>query len=305
MTPGTQRPDDAVRLRQFKAEFFKALGHPLRIRVLELLRGGPLSVTQIEEITGAPASSVSQQLAVLRGRNIVTTRRRGTTIIYEVADAELFELLDVARRIFNAHLADTIDLLRLVEHEAATAADVLTGGPTPGSGPTGPPRSCRSDWRARPRAGSLHDPGTTEDPLGHQEAHRPARLDRARPDPRRGAAVRVRRHEHHVRRPGPVADVLRPSPSSSRPLILLVAGVVAGLITSGWTGLFVVGVGQIAGQVVILVLASLAGRSVPVDLFSGLIATVWFGAPIAIGYGLARGAVWIRGRGRPEGDAAG
>jgi len=117
MAPGTQRPDDAERLRQFKAEFFKALGHPLRIRVLELLRSGPLGVSQIQEATGAPASSVSQQLAVLRGRGIVTTERRGTTIIYGVADTELFELLDVARRIFNAHLTDTIGLLRLVEDE--------------------------------------------------------------------------------------------------------------------------------------------------------------------------------------------
>ncbi len=125
MAPGTQRPDDTERLRQFKAGFFKALAHPLRIRVLELLRDGPLSVSQIQEVTGAPPSSVSQQLAVLRGRNIVTTERRGTTIIYGVADAELFELLDVARRIFNAHLADAIDLLRLVEDEAVAASGPL------------------------------------------------------------------------------------------------------------------------------------------------------------------------------------
>jgi DNA-binding transcriptional ArsR family regulator len=122
MTPDSQRPDDAERLRQFKAEFFKALGNPLRIRVLELLRNGPLSVTQIQEATGAPASSVSQQLAVLRSRNIVMTERHGTTIIYEVADPELFELLDVARRIFNGHLSDTIGMLRLVEDEMANVS---------------------------------------------------------------------------------------------------------------------------------------------------------------------------------------
>lgn len=118
MTHGSLRLEDTERLHQFKAEFFKALGHPLRIRILELLRGGPLSVTQIQEATGAPGSSVSQQLAVLRGRNILVTERRGTTIIYSVADEELFLLLDVARRIFNARLTDTIDLLRLVEDEA-------------------------------------------------------------------------------------------------------------------------------------------------------------------------------------------
>lgn len=114
---------DEERLRQFKAEFFKALAHPMRIRILELLRGGPLSVTQIQEATGAPGSSVSQHLAVLRGRNILATERRGTTIIYGVPDPELFELLDVAHRIFNAHLSDTIDLLRLVDSEAVAAGE--------------------------------------------------------------------------------------------------------------------------------------------------------------------------------------
>ena len=122
MQPGSQRNDDAERLRQFKAEFFKALAHPLRVRILELLRSGPLSVTQIREATGVPTSSLSQQLAVLRARNIVTTERRGTTIIYQVAEPELFELLDVARRIFNARLADAVDLLRMVEGEIAAGA---------------------------------------------------------------------------------------------------------------------------------------------------------------------------------------
>ena len=115
--------DDAERLRRFKAEFFKALAHPLRIRILELLRAGPLSVTQIQEATGAPASSVSQQLAVLRSRNILATERRGTTIIYRVPDPELFELLDVAKRLFNSHLRQTIDMLRMADREGVAARE--------------------------------------------------------------------------------------------------------------------------------------------------------------------------------------
>ncbi|HEY8238202.1 MAG TPA: metalloregulator ArsR/SmtB family transcription factor [Candidatus Limnocylindrales bacterium] len=122
MPPTRSDTLDTERLRQFKAEFFKALAHPLRIRILELLRGGSLSVTQIQAATGAPGSSVSQQLAVLRNRNVVATERHGTTIIYRVADAELFELLDTARRIFNAHLTDSVGLLRLVEEEQAVEA---------------------------------------------------------------------------------------------------------------------------------------------------------------------------------------
>ena len=117
------RPDDPDGLRQFKAEFFKALAHPLRIRILEMLRQGPMSVGQLQAAIGIPASSISQQLAVLRGRTIVVTERRGTTVIYRVRDAELFELLDVARRLFNAHLEDAIDLLRLVEAEPVGATE--------------------------------------------------------------------------------------------------------------------------------------------------------------------------------------
>jgi hypothetical protein len=79
------------------------------------------------------------------------------------------------------------------------------------------------------------------------------------------------------------------------PLLLMVAGVAAGLITSGWTGLLVVGTGQIAGQVVIVAMAYVSGRpdAVVIDWFSAITATVFFGAPIAIGYGLARGAMFV------------
>lgn len=73
---------------------------------------------QLQEATAAPPSSVSQQLAVLRSRNIVATERRGTTITYRVPDPELFELLDVARRLVNIQLRQAIDLLRQAEGEA-------------------------------------------------------------------------------------------------------------------------------------------------------------------------------------------
>ena len=117
-----QRRDDPEGLRQFKAEFFKALAHPMRILLLELLRDGPLSVGQLQLAVGAPASSISQQLAVLRARNIVATERRGTTVIYAVRDPEMFELLDAARRLMNRHLSDAIDLLRLVDADTVGAA---------------------------------------------------------------------------------------------------------------------------------------------------------------------------------------
>ena len=121
MTLATIRTDDADRLRRFKADFFKALGNPLRIWILELLRGGPRSVGALQEATATSGSSVSQQLAVLRGQGVVATERRGTTVMYRVADEGIFELLDVARRLSNSRLASTVDLLRLVEDEASGA----------------------------------------------------------------------------------------------------------------------------------------------------------------------------------------
>lgn len=88
----------------FKAEFFKALSHPLRIQILDSLRLGPLSVGEIQEKLGAEQSTLSQQLAVLRARNLVLARRQGTTIRYEVSDPAIWRLLDAALEIFDNQL---------------------------------------------------------------------------------------------------------------------------------------------------------------------------------------------------------
>ena len=115
------RRDDPERLRRFKAEFFKALAHPVRIAILEHLRNGPRSVGEIQAYTGVAGSTVSQQLAILRGRGIVVPERLGTTIRYHAADPQIYALLDAAREIFYGHLSDSADLLRLVEAELVAA----------------------------------------------------------------------------------------------------------------------------------------------------------------------------------------
>jgi len=104
-------------LRIFKAEFFKALSHPARIKILEQLRGGELNVTEIQERLGIESSSVSQNLSILRNKKIVDSRKAGTTVYYWVRDPEVFELLDVARRIFNKQLQDTRSTLEQLEEE--------------------------------------------------------------------------------------------------------------------------------------------------------------------------------------------
>ena len=97
--------------QQFKAEFFKALSHPLRIRILELLADGAKSVTNLQELIGSEGSAVSQQLSVLRGKGIVDARKDGTRVIYTLRDPAIIELLEVARKLFNNHLINTISIL--------------------------------------------------------------------------------------------------------------------------------------------------------------------------------------------------
>jgi len=105
------------RLQEFKAEFFKALAHPTRIRILERLRDGEGTVGDLQRALGLDQSVVSQQLAVLRRQGIVQTEKQGATVRYGVRDATLFELLEVARRIFNNHLTMSQALLRELRAE--------------------------------------------------------------------------------------------------------------------------------------------------------------------------------------------
>lgn len=109
-----------MELQQFKAEFFKALSHPLRIRILELLRDGEKYVNELQAHLGVDNSVVSQQLSLLRSRNIVIGNKEGTKVTYSVKDPLIFDLLDVARRIFNNSLTDTISMLQQMDDQGHT-----------------------------------------------------------------------------------------------------------------------------------------------------------------------------------------
>lgn len=100
-----------LQLQQFKADFFKALAHPLRIRILELLSEGDKNVNELLTIIGAEGSSVSQQLSVLRNKNIVTGTKDGNRVLYSLRDPMIMDLLNIVRQIFNNHLIDTAILL--------------------------------------------------------------------------------------------------------------------------------------------------------------------------------------------------
>nr|WP_092070220.1 metalloregulator ArsR/SmtB family transcription factor [Dendrosporobacter quercicolus]NSL48166.1 winged helix-turn-helix transcriptional regulator [Dendrosporobacter quercicolus DSM 1736]SDM07748.1 ArsR family transcriptional regulator [Dendrosporobacter quercicolus] len=100
-----------LELQRFKADFFKALSHPLRIRILELLSEGDKNVNELQTLIGSEGSAVSQQLAVLRSKNIVFGTKDGNKVTYSLRDPMLIELLTVAKHIFNNHLIDTISML--------------------------------------------------------------------------------------------------------------------------------------------------------------------------------------------------
>jgi DNA-binding transcriptional ArsR family regulator len=111
-----------MRQRQssFKADFFKALAHPLRISILDALRDGEITVNEISHRFGVEPANASQQLAVLRNKNIVSTRKEGANVYYSAVDPAIFELLDVALKIFDNHLVGVRSILEEIERERPT-----------------------------------------------------------------------------------------------------------------------------------------------------------------------------------------
>jgi len=108
-------------LYQAKADFFKTLGHPVRIRVLELLSQREHAVGEMLPEVGVEAASLSQQLAVLRRAGLVTFRKAGSTVYYALASPEVAELLAVARRILTEVLAGQVELLADLQAAAPAA----------------------------------------------------------------------------------------------------------------------------------------------------------------------------------------
>jgi DNA-binding transcriptional ArsR family regulator len=104
-------------LQAFKATFFRALAHPTRIRILEILTRGGRTVYELQEALALDQPIVSQQLAVLRTHGIVTAEKEGLAVRYTLRDPLIAELLEVARRIFNNHLISTRGLLRELQRE--------------------------------------------------------------------------------------------------------------------------------------------------------------------------------------------
>ena len=108
-------------LRQFKADFFQALAHPTRIAIVEQLRGGELAAGSLIEHLRIEQANASQHLAVLRAKNIVVNRKAGNQVFYAVRDPLIFEVLDVMRRYFHAHLTEAMETLKAINKAGSKA----------------------------------------------------------------------------------------------------------------------------------------------------------------------------------------
>jgi DNA-binding transcriptional ArsR family regulator len=98
-------------IQQLKAEFFRALAHPARIRILEVLAAGEHPVSELIAEVGLESSHLSQQLGVLRRANLVASRKEGTSVVYWIIDDRLVKILHLAKDILLAYLTQTRDLL--------------------------------------------------------------------------------------------------------------------------------------------------------------------------------------------------
>jgi ArsR family transcriptional regulator len=110
-------------LQTLKAEFFRALAHPIRIRLLEVLVStAESSVQDLQRKLGIDQPIVSQQLSRLRASGIVVAKKRGAATRYSVTDPLLADLLAVAKQILNRRLVGVQSLLRELEHDAPKRA---------------------------------------------------------------------------------------------------------------------------------------------------------------------------------------
>lgn len=102
----------ATPIYQLKAEFFKTLGHPARVRILELLAEGPKTVSILGEEVGLEPSHLSQQLSVLRRFGLIVPSKQGSAVTYSLAQDEVIDLLAVSRHIISGLLSGAADLLK-------------------------------------------------------------------------------------------------------------------------------------------------------------------------------------------------
>jgi ArsR family transcriptional regulator len=104
-------------LREYKASVFQALANPTRIAILDALREGELAAGAIQERLGVEQANLSQHLAILRSRQIVTHRKEGNQVFYSFRNKVLVKVLDLMRQHFETHLHEAAQMLDEVKAE--------------------------------------------------------------------------------------------------------------------------------------------------------------------------------------------
>ncbi len=98
-------------IHKIKADFFRTLGHPARVRILELLKEGELAVGELQAELEIDSSGASQHLGAMRRQGLLESRREGTSVFYRVRDPRIFQLLETARQLIGSYLEETQALL--------------------------------------------------------------------------------------------------------------------------------------------------------------------------------------------------
>lgn len=99
----------AESIEQWQAEICKAVGHPTRIRILQLLRDGERCVCEIYPALAEEQSNISRHLAILKQKGLLSSRKEGLKVIYRVNDERIFDLLDL--------VTEMIRLLHAAQHK--------------------------------------------------------------------------------------------------------------------------------------------------------------------------------------------
>jgi len=108
-------PHNARPVHELKANLFRVLGHPARVRILELLRDGERSVGALQTELELDSGGTSQHLSALRRIGLVDSRREGTSVYYRVADEHAFDLLEAGHAIISRRLAEQQSILEDLE----------------------------------------------------------------------------------------------------------------------------------------------------------------------------------------------
>jgi ArsR family transcriptional regulator len=104
-------------LREYKANIFHALANPTRIAIVEVLQNGEISARVIQERLGIEQANLSQHLAILRSRQIVSNRKEGNQVFYSLRNKVLLKVLDMMRQYFQANLTDAVRMLEEIKAE--------------------------------------------------------------------------------------------------------------------------------------------------------------------------------------------